>query len=176
MYGQGTTKDFPKALQYLQAAASKNYAGSLHLLGLIYSDGIHVPVDTEKALRYFFAALSQYHENRECNLHAQTFTSFLWKYDVKWEAKYHPFWPTFSRVAEFGEDGQEVERSSGVKKAKRETRVVKLVFKNQVVCLMLVSKHRRDSKLEFTKHLVRDIALKIIEHLAFTWRKYSLPL
>jgi TPR repeat protein len=51
--GQGVSRDFYKAYEWLQQAAELNHAGAMAKLGYLYTDGIAVPQDLDQAFEWY---------------------------------------------------------------------------------------------------------------------------
>ena len=53
MYGEGTAKDYTKAIYWLEKSAAQNFSGAYNNLGICYSNGYGVAQDKYKALEYY---------------------------------------------------------------------------------------------------------------------------
>lgn len=57
--GQGVSRDYSKAYEWLLKAANMNHAGAQAKLGYLYTDGIAVPQDHDKAFEWYRKAAGQ---------------------------------------------------------------------------------------------------------------------
>jgi hypothetical protein len=135
-FGEGVDKDIRKSIHMHEQAIKQNYDYSMIILGNLYYEGDDgIDKDYKKACYYYYKYISI---NKTNNKIIHKLTNIINGYNITWNTYLHSYWLPHSDYR-------------------------RILFNNTVITLLMISRYRRYSNLDYIKLvLVKGIIYNII--------------
>lgn len=145
LYEEGleVEQSYQKALHHYTLSAEKGFSSAQFALAALYRDGKGTPVDMEKAASLFFSSVQQHMEDAKEKL-----SNLLSKAKVEWRQEYHSYW-----------------KACDLDGLCNESFANKKFLNEQILTILLSSKHRKTSSFSYFSSFVPGVAMNVVKFL-----------
>ena len=149
--------DVPRAIQYIERSAYQYNRRAIRELGCLYVNKRYNPVDSKNLLELYLSIDPLYKKDLK-------FIKFLVSHsDIEWDRKYHKYWPALSERVGQRKDSH----------GRKNKNYYISYFNEQIMLLLLISKHRQHSQFLYVNYFSRIVANTTIKQLAGLWKSGS---